>query len=163
MVTHKGKHMRTLNSAHSSLKANGKMSESSSDSGATGKECELPSSPGPRLTQGTQSGSDLSRDGAKDGRDDGALPSTSSEGSSTVMVAVPPRGSGKKAGLQEIALTGSEALDVLDQVCVCVFVFVKDLSACVCMLASSPGPFPAFQCCTLKFNLQSITDAYNYY
>ena len=98
------------------------MSDSSSDSepydsGATGKGCELPSSPGPRLTQGTQSGSDLSRDGMKDGHDDGEFVSTGSgEGSSAVMVAQPPRGSGKEAGLQEIALTGSEALDVLDQV-----------------------------------------------
>ena len=92
------------------------------------KGAGLPSSPGPRLTQGTQSGSDLSRDGAKDGRGDGGFVSTGSEGSSTVMVAVPPRGSGKEAGLQEIALTGSEALDVLDQVCVCVC-----LCVCVCM------------------------------
>ena len=102
-----------------------KMSGSSSDSepydsGATDKGCELPSSPGPRLTQDTQSGSDLSRDEVRDGRDDGGFVSTGSgEGSSAVMVAQPPRGSGKDAGagLQEIALTGSEALDVLDQVC----------------------------------------------
>ena len=88
------------------------------DSGATGKGGELTSSPGPRLTHDTKSGSDLSRDEVRDGRDDGGFISTGSgEGSSAVMVAQPPRGSGKEAGLQEIALTGSEALDVLDQVC----------------------------------------------
>ena len=93
------------------------MSASSSDSdpydsGVTGKGCELPSSPGPH------SDSDLSGDGRKDrgGGDQGL--STGGEGSSTsvVMVAQPPHGSGKEAGLREIALTGSEALDVLDQV-----------------------------------------------
>ena len=105
------------------------MSDSSSDgepydSGATGKECELPTSPNPRLTHSTQSGSELSGNGVKDGRDGGGSGS-GGEGSSTViMVAQPPRGSGKEAGLREIALTGSEALDVLDQVCVCVCVCV---------------------------------------
>ena len=99
------------------------------DSDGTGKGCELPSSPGPRLTHDTQSGSDLSRDGAKDGRDEGEFVSSGSgEGSSTVMVAQPPRGSGKEAGLQEIALTGSEALDALDQVCMKI---ISDAWRCV--------------------------------
>ena len=111
------------------------MSDSSSDSepydsGATGKGCELPSSPGPRLTQDTQSGSDLSRGGAKDGRDDEGefVSSGSGKGSSTVMIAQPPRGSGKEAGLQEIALTGSEALDALDQV----YKFTKIMTILLC-------------------------------
>jgi hypothetical protein len=95
------------------------MSDSSSDSepydsGVTGKGCELPSSPGPGLTQDSRSGSDDMKDGRHEGE---FVSSGSGKGSSTVMVAQPPRGSGKEAGLQEIALTGSEALDVLDQVC----------------------------------------------
>ena len=110
------------------------MSDSSSDSepydsGATGKGWELPSSLGLRLTQDTQSGSELSRGGAKDGRDEEEfVTSGSGEGSSTVMVAQPPRGSGKEAGLQEIALTGSEALDALDQV----YKFTKIMTILLC-------------------------------
>ena len=89
------------------------------ESGITGKGCELPSSPDPRLTHGTNSDSDISGSGLlKDGAGGGQGSSScdGSTGQTAVMVAQPPRGSGKEAGLQEIALTGSEALDVLDQV-----------------------------------------------
>ena len=98
------------------------MSESSSDESlATGKDGGIPSCY-PQLTQGVTSDSDLSGDGLKHGGGEGQRLSTG-EGSSVsvVMVAQPPRGSGKESGLQEIALTGSEALDVLDRVRTIIF------------------------------------------
>ena len=104
------------------------MSASESSSGSELEESEgastgkrgLPSCPGGRdhLTvrgdRDSQSSSELSGD---DREGNGDL-STSGVGSpsSSVIVAQPPRGSGNDSSLQEVVLTGSEALDVLDQV-----------------------------------------------
>ena len=92
-----------------------------SDGASTGKR-GLPSSPGARdlLTirgagDGSQSSSELSDHGQEGNGQEGTSGEVGSA-SSSVIVAQPPRGSGNDSSLQEIVLTGSEALDVLDQV-----------------------------------------------
>lgn len=65
----------------------------------------------------SSSGTELSSDG-EGAEGDGGGGKVSGEGSSrsSVIVALPPNGSGKDSLLPEVVLTGSEALDVLDQV-----------------------------------------------
>ena len=101
-------------------------SESSSSSeleesgGASTGKRGLPSSPGGRdhLTVRGDRDSQSSSEQSGDDREGNGDLSTSGVGSpsSSVIVAQPPRGSGNDSSLQEIVLTGSEALDVLDQV-----------------------------------------------
>ena len=89
------------------------LSSSESDVSTGPGEGGLTSSPAHHLTSGDRESVELSGGGIEEGKggssDDGSV-------SSSVVVAQPPRGSAKERGLPEIALTGREALDVLDQV-----------------------------------------------
>ena len=80
-----------------------------SGEGSTGKR-GLPKSRGDRVSRSSSDPSGCGND-LDEGKGSGE-----GSASSSVIVALPPSGSGKDSSLQEVVLTGSEALDVLDQV-----------------------------------------------
>lgn len=109
-----------------SISTSNSSSELDSESGedSTGRR-GLPSAPSggarERLTsredRASCSGTELSSDGeGAEGDHDGGKLSGGGSSRSSVIVALPPNGSGKDSSLPEVVLTGSEALDVLDRV-----------------------------------------------
>ena len=109
-----------------SLSTSNSSSELDSESGedSTGRR-GLPSAPsgGARerlMSRGDRascSGTELSSDGeGAEGDGDGRKVSGEGSSRSSIIVALPPNGSGKDSSLPEVVLTGSEALDLLDRV-----------------------------------------------